>query len=180
MRSGVSSFTAANTHHDGGFSSAGVFSICGASYLRVDGDGPQEPNARWEWNYQGCTWTDHAGWWAPIPVIAEVTPALPETQILVNVNFVESQITDSVGLDPGGSRLDSASAVFTLAQGSCLIERGRFERNGIFDSGAVGDGGVAVITPAGGSTVPIWEFTDVEFHTNAAGQGAGIYASFGK
>ena len=37
VRSGVSSFTATNTHHEGGFSSAGVFSLGVGSYLRVDG-----------------------------------------------------------------------------------------------------------------------------------------------
>ena len=60
VRSGVSSFTATNTHHEGGFSSAGVFALGVGSYLRVDGEGPQEPDARWEWNWEGCTWTDHA------------------------------------------------------------------------------------------------------------------------
>ena len=78
------------------------------------------------------------------------------------MSVVESSISDSIGLDPSSSLLDSQYAGIELAQGSCLIERCRFERSGVFDSKAVGAGGVEVLAPTGGSTVPSWEFSNVE------------------
>ena len=58
-RAGVASTTVTNCHYDGGFSSAGVFPYAAASVYRVDGEGPDEPDATWALTYQGCDWVDH-------------------------------------------------------------------------------------------------------------------------
>ncbi len=57
-RTGVASTTVTNCHYDGGYTSAGIFPFGAASAFRVDGEGPDEPDATWSVTYQGCDWVD--------------------------------------------------------------------------------------------------------------------------
>ena len=62
---------------------------------------------------------------------------------------MDSSITDSVILATGG-QYDGMYMTSHLSQGSSLVDRCRFERSGIFDENAVGQGGDHCITPPGG------------------------------
>eukprot|EP01045_Picozoa_sp_COSAG04_P010414 COSAG04_NODE_637_length_11700_cov_478.131885_8_plen_104_part_00 len=55
-RSGATSFTATGNHHDGGFSSAGIFYVAVGTLIRLDGDAAEEPDATWTVSIQRSSW----------------------------------------------------------------------------------------------------------------------------
>ena len=58
---GSASLTATDTHHDGGFTSAGLVGLTGSTMFGVDLAVRDEPDASWAATFQSCSWTDCAG-----------------------------------------------------------------------------------------------------------------------
>ena len=125
-------------------------------------------------SYEGCSFVDHASWWAILTLFYGVYPYLPDKLIRTEFNIVDTSIVDSVGLDPG-TDWDGLYMLDTAGHGSSLVDRCRFERCGNFDENAVGQGGIGAVTPPGGSIVPSWEFSNSAWDGNAAATAPAFY-----
>eukprot|EP01045_Picozoa_sp_COSAG04_P013495 COSAG04_NODE_960_length_9157_cov_6.389269_8_plen_132_part_00 len=104
---------------------------------------------------------NHAGWFI-VEIAVCIYPSLPDRHLLLDFNFVESSFSDNVNLD-AGTFADGATVGQSLPKGSLRFVGARIERSGIFDSAAVGTGGVFTQGPPGGSIVPSVEFTASEW-----------------
>ena len=161
VRVGAASLTLARNHYDGGFSTAGIFSLGLPTLVWIDGQGPDEPDAAWAVTVQQCEWVDHAAWLS-VELVFVLYPALPDKHLRLDLDFVDSSISDSVTLSTG-SWVDGTHIAQTLPKGSVRYARARFERSGNFDSAAVGTGGLFTQGPPAGSIVPSIEFTASEW-----------------
>ena len=160
---------ATGNRYAGGYSSDGLFTFVIASFVRIDGDGPDEPDATWAATYRDCSWADHAATYVVVTVNLQVYPTLPDKQVRFHVNFFESSIVDSVAARTETSSYNTFGryATIMMPQGSFLVDRCRFERNGNFDPTAGGTGGIKAGAPPGGSLVPSWEFANSEWVSNS-------------
>eukprot|EP01045_Picozoa_sp_COSAG04_P012063 COSAG04_NODE_797_length_10240_cov_3.294547_5_plen_357_part_00 len=179
-RFGVASLAITNSHWDGGFSSAGVFTYAlSGSVSYVDANGEDEPDARWEVTSQGCDFVDHGGFYSVHTVCHRPWPILPDTQIRYDYTLADSVVTDSVGMAPS-DLFDATYIILSTPEGSYQVDRCRFERSGNFNPAAVaGTGGISLFPPPGGSYTVTFEFADSDWIGNAAGSGPAVYAVFG-
>eukprot|EP01045_Picozoa_sp_COSAG04_P016301 COSAG04_NODE_1348_length_7133_cov_93.966022_3_plen_177_part_00 len=161
MRAGAASLTLARNHYDGGFSTAGIFSYALPTLVWIDGMGPDEPDAAWAATVQQCQWVDHAAW-ASVELVFVLYPTLPDKHLRLDLDFVDSSISNNVNL-ASGTWIDGTHIAQTLPKGSVRYARARFERSGNFDSAAVGTGGLFTQGPPAGSIVPSIEFTASEW-----------------
>lgn len=172
LRSGRASLTVTGNHYEGG-NSVGIFSYCIGSFFRVDGEGPDEPDASWISTYRECTWVDHAAFWMAATLWQGVYPIPTDTDLQIDLIQEDNSVTDSVVMATGPLQ-DSMYVLLMLAKGTARIDRCRFERSGNFDPSARGQGFTASAPPAG-SLMTSWELRNSEWVRNAAGAGAAIY-----
>eukprot|EP01045_Picozoa_sp_COSAG04_P017206 COSAG04_NODE_1505_length_6506_cov_4.798335_5_plen_972_part_00 len=175
LRSGVASVSSTGNRYDGG-SASGIFPFFGASFVRVDGAGLDEPDAHWSATHEGCSWVNHAAEFSTLTVFLGIYPVLADKQLRTEWKFVDSVVSDAVTLSSMG---EWSSCAFVVAQGSVLVERSRFEKSGSFDPATTGYGGAShSLVPPGGSIVPDIEFRGSDWIDNASGNGPAYYVSF--
>ena len=172
--------TITNCHYDGGYSSAGVYSFAVASAFRLDGEGPDEPDATWEVTYQGCDFVDHASFIGLAALWTATFPTTMDKQLRFYVNFIDSSITDAVTVDPN-SNLAGIYRANYLSQGAIRHTRSRFARSGCFDpgDGISSVGGHLLTAPPSGSIAPDFEYSNVDWVGNAAPLGPAVLALMG-
>eukprot|EP01045_Picozoa_sp_COSAG04_P011836 COSAG04_NODE_775_length_10405_cov_20.166214_6_plen_1349_part_00 len=179
LRTGAASVIRTSNHYDGGFAS-GIFTFVAGTVTWVDGSSPDEPDATWIATHESSEFVDHASWWGALTVFLATYPVVPDKLIRTEWKFVDLSVADSITLAPGPvGAFDSSYAAAYLAQGSSLVDRCRFERNGNFDESAAGQGGIVVIPSPGGSIVPSWEFNNSEWVENGGGNGPAVYLYYG-
>ena len=176
-RSGSTSVTNTGTHYDGGFTSEGIFVYQAATMFWITGTVDQ-PAAVWNCTWQQATWVDHAGLSMNAFQVAAY-PALPDKQIELNLNFLESSIEDTVSV-PGGldDPYSGTYAVYGAPRGTFLTRGCRFAR--CVSDGSRGDGGLRIWLPIAGSSKPTMLFEGSEWIENAAGSGAAVFVDFGQ
>eukprot|EP01045_Picozoa_sp_COSAG04_P029915 COSAG04_NODE_5042_length_1767_cov_2.122302_2_plen_331_part_01 len=175
LRRGSASVTSTGNHYDGG-SSIGLFTFAAPSTFWVTGSGPDEPEAVWNSNWQRCNWVDHLAWFHAGPISA-VYPTLPDKQIELNSNFVESSVERSVALG-GGGEWDGVYLFLGTATGTSVTKGCRFVQSSSSAASAAGRGGVLFTPPAAGSLTPVMQFEDSDWAANVGSSGPAIYVSF--
>ena len=166
-RAGLAELSVTNSHWDGGWSTEGLFTYsCPGSFVTVDGNAQDEPDALWRWTFQGCDFVDLGAFYAPWATLHTIgVVASDDKHLLLDYSFTDSTVTDAVNIRPGD--LFDASYFWSVApKGTLHIERCRFERNGNFDENSAGQGGATLTTPPGGSLIPSYQFTSVEWVGN--------------
>ena len=117
LRTGVAELTLTDIHHDGGWTSAGIFSLAVPSWLfYVIGSGLSEPDAAWNVAWIRGTWIDHASWISPT-LVGAVYPPVPDTQLFMNGSFVDSSIEGSVNVPGSGGGYQEGN--FLHFEGTC-------------------------------------------------------------
>eukprot|EP01045_Picozoa_sp_COSAG04_P005864 COSAG04_NODE_279_length_18210_cov_5.657225_1_plen_1569_part_10 len=180
-KTGLTSISHTRTHYDGGHKSAGIFSYAvptGIWITPLD----SEPDAVWDATWQQATWVDHGAIWFP-GIFFNVYPVLPDLQLRLNANLVESSIVESITVQPRPSKDDGTYLWYSIPVGESRATRCRFARNGVWadsGAGAVGEGGVVVNSPPGGSLVPTLVFDGSEWTGNANAMGPAVYVRYGQ
>eukprot|EP01045_Picozoa_sp_COSAG04_P010947 COSAG04_NODE_689_length_11142_cov_6.664041_6_plen_280_part_00 len=177
VRAGAVALTLSGNHYDGGFSSFGLITFASVLQFRVDGDGPDEPDARFQATIERCEWLDHAGIYHAGSG-AFVYPPLPNKQLRLDVEWVDTTIDQIVHVATGGE-WDSTYAFFFGTSATGTFERCRFQRSGNFNPAANSDGGFTLVPPPGGVIGPTIEFAGVEWAGNAAGAGPAVHVFYG-
>ena len=133
LRVGSSSKTEINNRYEGGFTRAGVFSYLLAKVMLVDGGDRVEPDAEWTFTLQTCTFVDHA---AVRGVGIFLLAFLYEAPRRININVLDSSVSDSVVIGTGGA-YDSDYMLFDVApEMRVQVARTRYTRSGNFNDAA--------------------------------------------
>eukprot|EP01045_Picozoa_sp_COSAG04_P009419 COSAG04_NODE_543_length_12846_cov_7.281556_4_plen_371_part_00 len=136
-RVGFSSFDVRSCLFVGGYDAQGLSAIHGSYIGSIDTN--DDPDAIFNVTYESTTYEDHgANLWG-IVLGVQIWPPQSNELRQWNVRFVNLQMRDTNGLSPGDN-LDGAY-VATSGLTGFLVERSRFEANGIVDSSARGMGG---------------------------------------
>ena len=98
---GIASHTATDCYWDGGHSEGMFVYIVAGSFVRVDGNGKDEPDALWDWNFEGCDWVDHGGLYSVHTLCHEIYPVMTDKQLRLDYSLVDSSVTGSVNIAPG-------------------------------------------------------------------------------
>ena len=177
-RFGAYTVTHTGTHYDGGFSSAGVFAYGGATAVWVEAGNPvNEPNFAVTLTWRQASWIDHAAWLSPITTAFVVYPPVPDKELEMHMNLLDSSIEDSNTVR-GGSAADGCYALNDAIQGSFLTKGSRFARNTAVT--AAGEGGIKSFSPPSGSLMPTMKFEDNAWLANVAGSGPAVFVTFGQ
>ena len=96
---GTALVTITDTHYDGGHASDGVVVACIPSAVIISGNIPDQPDAHWITTIERTTWVDH-GMYIGMGVLYIVWPPNADKQHPADFIFVDSSVTDAVGLAP--------------------------------------------------------------------------------
>eukprot|EP01045_Picozoa_sp_COSAG04_P003609 COSAG04_NODE_148_length_22826_cov_11.360026_4_plen_2104_part_00 len=168
-RAGVLTTLHTDEHHDGGFRSEGLVNNVMYASGCLTSVAAEEPNRRWEIVYDRTAWVDHgASYWPPALLILDKFPplALPQT---MSVRMVETSISGNRGLSPGIKDASIFLHITDIDEG--VLERCRFEDNGIDDSTSTGAGGLHLHSAQSALPTPTFRVIDSEFVGNTAGSG---------
>ena len=171
LRTGVTSVTLQDNWHDGGAAVGILTYMAILTQWRVGGVGPDEPDATWEFSLQRCTYQNAASFFAVYAFSLQVSPVLADKQLRLNANIAELNVRDCVTKFPGSTG-DGVYYVITVTD--ALVERSRFERNGILGDTS-GAGGGYVSPPPGGSIASTVAYVSTAWTENGAGRGPATY-----
>ena len=183
LRTGAAVVTATANHYDGGWTSAGISGFHAApTVFWITGTGPDEPDAVWNATWERATWVDH-GSQSTKSVVIIVSPVLPDKQLELNVELIDSSIERSVIIpgpgNPGGESDDTGMYLRCGGSvGTILTKACRFADNA--GDGGLTRGGIHIRPPAGGSLSPTMVFEDSEWIDNLSDWGPAIYVFYGQ
>ena len=138
--SGVTSLEFTSCHYDGGYEAEGLASIISSMHfpLSLDHD---DPDATINVTYDRTTFVDHGAVLFGTALTIQNWPTQSDQLRQVNVHMKDFTMESTHTTAPG-DRTDG-NYVWAAGLTSMLIERSRFENNGIFDDRSGGVGGIA-------------------------------------
>ena len=171
LRTGVASVALQDNLLDGG-AAVGILSYNTLlTQCRVGGMGPDEPDATWEFSLQRCTYENSAAFYIVAALSLQLAPPLPDKQLRLRAHVADLNMRDCVTISPTGSPFDGLYYIITGTE--TLVERSRFERNGIFSE--TSGSGPSIWPFPGGETATTYQHVASEWRENAAGRGPATY-----
>ena len=172
LRVGSASHSEVNTYYDGG-ASDGVYVWLVPYWMCVDGGEMHEPDARWTWDFQSCTFVDHASWLGTGVFLIAFPYEAPRQ---ITLNFADSSVSDSVAISRGGAYDGDYMLLDVAPEMTTLVSRTRFAGCGNFHSDAIGEGGLRIkaSSSVGTRTAPQMDFEGVDFVGNAGAAGPAV------